>query len=127
MAGNEGLTVRWASADGAAGAEVVEDGDFAGVAVVLVAAFAGVAVVGAALDGVTHAARLDEDEMVRWDIRYAEGAALDEDAEMKAENPLLAGDMAIFCVQWVALMSRCNAAFAERRNAKSRFPDARTM
>jgi hypothetical protein len=126
VAGNEGLTVRWAVADCAAPAEVVDDAGFAGVVVVPVAGFAVVVVVGAALDGVTHAARLAEDEMVRCDIRYAQGAALDEEAEMRAEKPLLADDRAILCIR-SPKSSRRDAFLPERRNARSRFQPAWTI
>lgn len=115
-AGNEGLTTRWA-VDEALEADVVEDAGFAAVAVVPVAGFVVVVVVGAALDGVTHAARLVEDEMVRWDIRYAVGAALDGDAEMRAEKPLLADDIAMLFVQWVvpSIRNACRLQLTPQR------------
>jgi hypothetical protein len=95
LAGKEGVTVLWG--DGAAGLGAVVElvDEAAGFAVVVevdvvVAGFAGVVVAGAALDVVVHAARMEEDAKLREDIRYAEGADLDDDAESRAEKPLRA-------------------------------------
>lgn len=105
MAGKDGVTVRWVvAAAGRAGVVVDEDAGFAGVAEVVVdveGLAVEVVVAGAALEELTQAARDGVEEMLRCDIRYAEGAARD-DAVKRAEKPLRANVVAIVivCINW---------------------------
>jgi hypothetical protein len=130
LAGKEGTTVRCgvaAAAGLAAGGDVeavaclggvvdvVEDAGLAAVVdVVDVVAegFAAVVVVAAAFDaGLAHAERIEVDEMVRWDIRYADGAALDDDdAERRAEKLLRADVEAMLVGQFlqVYIETKCD-------------------
>jgi hypothetical protein len=106
LAGKEGTTVRCGVAAGrAAGGGVVAVAGLAGVADVVeaVVGFAAVVVVAAAFGaGLAHAERIDVDEMLRCDIRYADGAALDDDdAERRAVKLLRADVVAMLTDQLV--------------------------
>jgi hypothetical protein len=120
LAGNEGTTVRCGVAAGraAGGGVVVAVAGLAGVADVVeedaglaavvdvveaVVGFAAVVVVAAAFGaGLAHAEQTDVDEMLRCDIRYADGAALDDDdAERRAMKLLRADVVAMLTDQLV--------------------------
>jgi hypothetical protein len=111
----------------AAGGVKVEDG-LAGVVEVeevVVAGFAGVvvvAVVAAAFGAVAHAVRVEVDVMLRRAIRYADGAALDDndDAERRAEKLLRADVVAIVIVLVVRVCVKMEMRYLAA-NAKSRF------
>jgi hypothetical protein len=92
-------------------ADVVEED--AGLAAVVdvveaVGGFAAVVVVAAAFGaGLAHAKRTDVDEMLRCDIRYADGAALDDnDAERRAVKLLRADVVAMLTDQLVRASRR---------------------
>lgn len=109
MAGKEGVTVRWgAAAADRVDVDVDEAAGFAEVAEVLVVEglVVEVVVAGAALEEETQAVRDAVEEMLRCDIRYAEGAARDDaDALRSAEKPLRAVVVAIAIVYCVVEMA----------------------
>lgn len=94
LAGNDGITVRcWVVVDEGFAAVVVAE-----VAEVVDAGFAGfaaVAVAAAAFGVVAIAVRTAEEEKLQCAVRYAMGAALDDEADKSAEKPLRAGIAAI--------------------------------
>jgi hypothetical protein len=116
LAGKEGTTVRCgvaAAAGLAAGGDVEAVACLAGVVDVVdvvVEGFAAVVVVAAAFGaGLAHAERVEVDEMVRWDIRYADGAALDgDDAERRAEKLLRADVVAMLVDQFLRVKTKCD-------------------
>ena len=65
------------------------------VEVLVDAGFAAVEVAAAAFGAVAYAARRVEAEKLRCGVRYAIGAALDDEAARRAEKPLRAGTAAI--------------------------------
>jgi hypothetical protein len=100
LAGKEGTTVRagvgelCAAGLGAAEGEV----EVAGFAVVVVLDVEVVAAAFGVLPGGIHAVRAVEEEKLWCCIRYARGADLEDEAEMRAETPLRAVFDAIVCV-----------------------------
>lgn len=112
LAGKEGTTVLCGAGGLGADVELVEEAaGFAAVVLVVVEVvdFAGVVVAAAALGAVVHAARNEEDAKLRDDIRYAKGADLDDDAEIRAEKPLRAEFVAMMsCVNVIGVELNCN-------------------
>jgi hypothetical protein len=103
--------------DGLAGVVDVEEVAVAGFAGVVV-----VAVVAAAFGAVAHAVRVEVDEMLRSAIRYADGAALDDDddAERRAEKLLRADVVAMLIALVVRVCVKMEMRYLAA-NAKSRF------
>ena len=96
LAGNDGRTVRCGVAvdDVVAGRGAV-DVALAGFAAEVVVVVDVATVLGA---GVAYAARMQDEEKLRCDVRYADVDALEAEAENRVTTPLRAGAIAILLV-----------------------------